>query len=105
MSYQDELESLMRNTTWRTPYADIHAMAENIVAAGWRPVEPVDVASIAELDALPVGSIVVGPHGAVHTRVTPSFFCWLPTGGTHRRSSEDVHVHHGPLRLVYMPTP
>lgn len=105
MIYHDELCSLMRDTTWRTPYADIRAMADNIVAAGWGPADPAEVPTWEELDAYPVGSVIVDGEGTVYARTTRSYFCWTPVGDKRRHASEAIHLERPPVRLMYAPQP
>lgn len=59
---------------------------------------PRQVTTVAELDALPVGSVVLSEQGAVFERLNEAH--WSETGFTWKPQSEDITT---PARVLYVP--
>jgi hypothetical protein len=59
---------------------------------------PRQVTTVAELDALPVGSVVLSEQGAIWERESDAY--WIETGNTWRVQSEDIAL---PARVLYVP--
>lgn len=105
MNRQDQLETIMRDATWVPSYPDVQVMAKAILAAGWAPEVPGTLETEAELDALPVGSVLRHPDtGIVYTRTTRSSYCWVSTfDGTPGRELSEHVLARGVVQLIYKP--
>ena len=90
---RDELERLMAEGFADDPYA----IADAILAAGYR--KPREVTTPAELDALPVGSVVLDGWGTAYQKEADD------DGDTYWSCFEGIIYHfktfHGPVTLLH----
>lgn len=88
----------------RTP--DIRA-AESILAAGYSKPRTITITTVEELDALPVGSVVLSEGYTHHANEMPiSFQRW--TGGDWHRGARAGNTHPDnflPATVLYTPEP
>lgn len=73
--------------------------ADIVIAAGWRP--PVRTLTTAELDDLPVRSVVLDHEGDPWQRHSYGWTCVASAGDY--AESEDLIVRYGPVTVVHVP--
>lgn len=94
---------VLRNANWGIPNQDLEAMGDAVLADGWVPAEYPTMKSAAELDKLPINSVVRdSTTGAVYRKTTKSSYCWTSAETTGRELSEHLLVR-APMQLIFTP--
>lgn len=108
---RDQLAAVIRAEYIKHPpsrYPTERALADALLAAGWRPPAQV-ITDPAELDALPIGSVVLGygvAHQACPRRQMGDTPAWLKPSGLRVQTSADLLADccGAGVTVLYLPT-
>ena len=96
---QARAEAEKRYNTGSVSVGDYLTMSDAFVqGADWAATRTRTITTTTELDALPIGSVVLSEYEAVWER--ESDLCWIETGNTWRVQSTDIAL---PARVLYTP--